>query len=307
MYCIYKATNKIDGKVYVGKTNNLPKRKREHFNDTRNLHLFSRALRKYGNDNFDWEVLEHSLETLEEANERERYWIKKNRSYFRWKNANGYNMTKGGDGGSCWNIKKIASYNKSGKLLAVFDSVTEAALFYGISGTTSLSAVCDNSERTCKGMMFASFDDAPLLEIKPFYRVSKRLVPIYQFDLNGNLIRKYDSITEACQSGFSRSGILGCANGRYKKSLGFIWRYEKDLKESVGKKVEPVNSIKGKYILQFTLNGQFVQKYNSCAEAARQNGIPNYKTIHKALTSDTHYSSGYKWHRTDDVNMTIPR
>lgn len=306
MYCIYKVTNKADGKVYIGKTNNLPKRKNEHYNDTRNLHLFSRALHKYGKDNFTWEVLEHSLKTLEDANVRERYWIKKYRSYFKWKNSNGYNMTKGGDGGSCWNIKRVASYDKDGKLLAAFESVTEAAEFYGISGTTSISAVCDNAERMCKDMMFASYGDVPRLEIEPFYRESKRRVLIYQLDLNGNIVKRHPSITEACQAGFRRSGILGCANGRYKQSDGFIWRYEKDLNDSVGKPLEPINSLVGKYILQFTLDGQFVRKYNSCAEAARQNGVPNYKSIHKALTSETHNSSGYKWYRSD-VNMTIPR
>lgn len=307
MYCIYKVTNKIDGKVYIGKTNNLPKRKNEHYNDARRIHLFSRALHKYGKDNFTWEVVEHSLKTLEEANDRERYWIKECRSYFRWKNSNGYNMTEGGDGGSCWNIKKIAAYDKRGKLLAVFESVTEAAEFYGISGTTSISRACDNTEMTCNGMMFVSFDDVPKPEIEPFHRESKRKVPIYQLDLNGNIVKQYPSITEACQAEFRRSGILGCANGRYKQSDGFIWRYEKNLRDSVGQSIEPVNSLKGKYILQFTLDGQFVRKYNSCAEAARQNGIPNYKIIHKALNSETHYSSGYKWYRNDDVDMSIPR
>ncbi len=300
-YCIYKAQNKANGKIYIGKTNNFLKRQGEHLHDCRTGHqLFSKALKKYGKEGFDWTIVEDDIQSLVAANRSEQFWIKYYRSYFKWKQSNGYNMTKGGDGGSCWNIKKIATYDKNGKLLAVFDSVTDAAKFYDISGTTSISAVCDNDERTCKGMMFVSFDVIPVPEIKPFHRESKRKVPITQLDLSGNIVRKYPSIKDACQTGFSRSGILGCANGRYKQSNGFIWKYEKDLNSCVGVEVEPMNSLKGKYVLQFTLDGQFVQKYNSCADAARQIGILNYKVIHKAINSETHYSSGFKWYRIDD-------
>lgn len=126
MICIYKATNRINGKVYIGKTNNFKARKLAH--ETKpNDHLFSRAIQKYGKENFDWVILEDGITSLEESNERERYWIAKYRSYFRWKDSNGYNMTRGGDGGGDWNIRKVAAYSLDGILVKAFDSVSECA------------------------------------------------------------------------------------------------------------------------------------------------------------------------------------
>jgi predicted GIY-YIG superfamily endonuclease len=58
-YIVYKATNKINGKIYVGKTYNFEKRKKEHIYDIDNDIPFHRALKKYGIDNFEWEIINH--------------------------------------------------------------------------------------------------------------------------------------------------------------------------------------------------------------------------------------------------------
>lgn len=47
-FVIYTATNKINGKIYVGKTYNFEKRKQEHIYDIDNGIPFHRALKKYG-------------------------------------------------------------------------------------------------------------------------------------------------------------------------------------------------------------------------------------------------------------------
>lgn len=96
---IYKATNLINGKVYIGKTT-MPfaQRKSKHkYNafkedgDAYEYHFY-RAIRKYGWDNFKWEIIDEA-DTKEELNEKEVFWIEYYDSYY-----NGYNMTKGGDG-----------------------------------------------------------------------------------------------------------------------------------------------------------------------------------------------------------------
>lgn len=49
---------------------------------------------------------------------------------------------------------------------------------------------------------------------------------ISQYDLDGQFIAKYNSVTEAHNStGFSISAIANCAKGRTKTSYGFIWKY----------------------------------------------------------------------------------
>lgn len=96
---IYKITNKVNGKVYIGKTvNTVEQRWKEHIcesklNRAKNRPLY-RAINKYGVDNFYIEVIEESKENNPQfLNERECYWIEYYGSF-----KNGYNATIGGDG-----------------------------------------------------------------------------------------------------------------------------------------------------------------------------------------------------------------
>ena len=94
---IYIITNKINGKVYIGKSNDIERRFKEHCsqyerNRTPNKPLYL-AFEKYGIYNFSFEILE--LCPSENLNEKERYWIQKYQSDDKEK---GYNILSGGDG-----------------------------------------------------------------------------------------------------------------------------------------------------------------------------------------------------------------
>jgi len=98
---IYKATNKIDGKCYIGQTvKSLKHRIQRHIQRCKSNgnFYFHNALRKYGFDNFQWEIL-CECESKEEMDEMEFHYIKQYDSY-----NNGYNMTWGGDKGT-WGWK----------------------------------------------------------------------------------------------------------------------------------------------------------------------------------------------------------
>lgn len=86
---IYKTTNLVNLKIYVGKDS---KNDPNYFGS--GLYL-ERAIKKYGKKNFKKEILERCL-TLEQLNDREKYWIKILNSNNR---KVGYNLTDGGDGG----------------------------------------------------------------------------------------------------------------------------------------------------------------------------------------------------------------
>lgn len=103
MYYIYKFTNKKNGKHYIGQTNNLQKRynghKSESFNPKASGYWlpFHCAIRKYGIENFSFDILEEIMdgESQNFINEREQYFIQ---YYNSLKDNNGYNVTIGGDG-----------------------------------------------------------------------------------------------------------------------------------------------------------------------------------------------------------------
>jgi group I intron endonuclease len=91
-YSVYKITNKVNGKCYVGLTKKSPEmRMFEHY---KRGFALTAAIDKYGSDNFELFVLDSGL-TKELAVEREKYWIQECQSTV---DKHGYNMTLGGDG-----------------------------------------------------------------------------------------------------------------------------------------------------------------------------------------------------------------
>jgi group I intron endonuclease len=116
MFYLYLIYNTINGKIYVGITNNPKTRWARHKSDAKSnrkqaIHC---AIYKYGNDKFIFKVVEN-IKTLEEANLREIEWIKSLKENF----YQLYNETNGGDGvsGTKWTKerKKIMSELNSGQ------------------------------------------------------------------------------------------------------------------------------------------------------------------------------------------------
>lgn len=94
---IYKITNKVNGKIYVGQTKkSVEDRFQRHIKAAKkkcNRYLYD-AMNHYGYDNFIIEAIETDIEK-ERIDEREIFWIKELSTLA----PNGYNMTKGGGGG----------------------------------------------------------------------------------------------------------------------------------------------------------------------------------------------------------------
>jgi len=102
---IYKTTNLVNGKIYVGQdSKNNPK----YFGSGLLLH---KAIKKYGIDNFEKEILEECSHK-EELDEREIYWIKFHNSTNK---KIGYNISEGGTGGKLTKVewKKGKTYEEA--------------------------------------------------------------------------------------------------------------------------------------------------------------------------------------------------
>lgn len=106
-YIVYKHLNKMNGKVYVGVTNDVDRRWRSSGieykppkNEIQHHRSFWNAIQKYGWENFDHLIIEENL-TMEEAFEKEKFYIE---LYDSTNKEKGYNIAKGGNGGIVYKV-----------------------------------------------------------------------------------------------------------------------------------------------------------------------------------------------------------
>lgn len=89
---IYKITNKITGKMYIGQTNNYKRRIQQHLNRAKNKHTeLYNDIRKYGNDAFEFSIIDET-NSDEELNKLEQYYINLYHT-----DVDGYNIKSGGN------------------------------------------------------------------------------------------------------------------------------------------------------------------------------------------------------------------
>lgn len=88
---IYKITNKINGHIYIGQSVNPQARWRDHIvgYSANEVSLIHRAIKKYGEENFTFEI----LGWFEDYNEKEREFIQ----YYHCLAPYGYNIQSGGE------------------------------------------------------------------------------------------------------------------------------------------------------------------------------------------------------------------
>lgn len=209
---IYKITNKINGKSYIGKTvRSIDERWHEHLreaNQTRSQHRpLYKAFNKYGIDNFTCELIEEV--SLEQVDARERYWIEYYKTF-----KIGYNITIGGDGKPYIDYDLVyATYKELKTCSAVAEKL------HIDPGTVSYIV------KACGGQVIPQGRDNLL---------APKIVNMY--DLNGNYLQTFPSCSAAVkwcvennfckkESSGARGHICNCANGKEKTAFKHIWRY----------------------------------------------------------------------------------
>lgn len=191
---IYKITNLINNKVYIGQSVDIEERWKHHrsnINTTdtkkRNLYIYQ-AMRKYGIENFEFSILEECDKSL--LNEKEEYWIE----YYHSHNKEfGYNLTDGGTNPP-YTGKKINQYDLDGNYIRSFKSAAEAAREYNIIPAT-ITNCCygiKTNPTACGYLWRFDYQSPP----QPYKRKANRY-DIEQYDLNNNLIQTFPSLRQA--------------------------------------------------------------------------------------------------------------
>jgi group I intron endonuclease len=117
---IYRITNLINGKKYIGKTKNLTERWFEHQRIAflrKKQHPLYDAIRKYGIGNFKIETID-STKKYKDLDLLEQKHIQKENSLHI--NGSGYNLTAGGSGGDTWTNRSAESKKLTSQKLSIF-------------------------------------------------------------------------------------------------------------------------------------------------------------------------------------------
>ena len=350
---IYLITNNVNGKKYVGQTiHSINIRWIQHKSEAKRGIpdvYFVRAMKKYGVENFSIQELEQCDNSL--LDEREQYYIK---LYNSNNNLKGYNSTIGGNSNnrkyepelilSYWqqgfsaieiaeklsccrqtivtvlkennisefeirsrgvklnsrkNKKVVLQYDLTGELINIFSCVEEAADITGY-GITGIREVCNHKISTAHGYIWCHEDEPKTIE-ELINELPKKKTQreIEQYDLNGNFIKKYDSIAEAAETlGLHRTSIENALTNKAFNCQGYLWKYVDD-SEDILEKVKRNNNKKDYLkigINQYTKDGVFIKHYDSAADAAKdldKNG--GGSSITKACKGKLKTAYGYKW------------
>lgn len=218
---IYKITNKVLNKSYIGKSVHIEDRWKQHLSGRGSMELYLDFI-KYGKENFIFEI----LEVCDESNltRQEKYWINFYHTY-----PDGYNLNDGGDNSKyaiAKTKKTIYCYDLEGNFLAEYESLKEAQRQTGIDNS-NISRAAKTQGRT-KGYMW-SYEKLPQLnkyKRKTNNKTSGKRKPVGQFDKEGNLIQIYESSAEAKrQTGISNSSIGEVCQNKRKTAGGYIWKF----------------------------------------------------------------------------------
>jgi group I intron endonuclease len=112
---IYKITNKINGKFYIGQSVDIERRFMEHKTPHGTITSIKLAMRKYGKENFLFEVIEECSE--EDLDEREMYWIATLKPQ--------YNRCSGGTGSKNHHVSEETRAELSQKSRAYWDRLPD--------------------------------------------------------------------------------------------------------------------------------------------------------------------------------------
>lgn len=220
---IYKITNKINGKIYIGQSiNDINVRFTRHINDALSGRLqthLANAIRKYGKDAFSIEVLDIAF-TQEELTQKEYFWINKlnackygynetNNPYkcggntYQFKNesemkkiSNKISKTKLKDKNP--NARRVKCKNMITNEEYHFNSFIEMQEFFNEKNHSFITERCYNQIAFLyKGKWNIAFEENDYSTDVTFYKNNNKSVKIFVEDLTSNMIQEFPSFASA--------------------------------------------------------------------------------------------------------------
>lgn len=261
---IYKITNNINGKIYIGQTRvTEPQRWQQHVWHANNKPdndspLLCRAIKKYGKENFTRTIIEECNNQL--LNEREIYWIK----YFNSTNHEiGYNVENGGQGHLKYSDEEIL------EAYAEYHSIVQAS--------KALNMSRDQMSKRLQAMQIETSNE----------------IPVCQYDLQGNFIKEYPTMAEAAKE--TNTPLYHIREqGVYNK---FLWLH-KNSTQTPQERLNQLSCLAHDLfdIQQYNESGELVAEFSNASEASKKTGI-NVSSIKAASSGRQVSAGGFLWVR----------
>lgn len=293
-YIIYKTTNKVNGKIYIGIHGTDLSKEQSYIGcgvtkkDQKKSRSkgFPGAVHKYGYDNFEREILfiyPYTEEGLKLALQKEAELVTP--EFVKRKDT--YNLVPGGLANMGFSLRKaIVQYSIEGKVIRVWDSITIAERELNIKG---ISLALNNHYKHCGKFQWRFYNEEEgLLDIEPI-QLNKKSV--YQFDLQGNLIKCFKSVCEASKqfqnNKSARVAISDVCNGTRVQALGYYWSFKPKFEPKKNNHLSPV--------AKYDDEGNFIESYSTLKEAATAHGLKTSSNIVAAIKGIQKHCKGFRW------------
>lgn len=249
---IYEILNKKNGKSYIGQTLNYKNRCYGHKHKLKNnKHVnkyLQRSWNKYGEESFEFNILE-KCKSLKELNKKEKKWIEKKKAT---NSDYGYNNMNGGNNGNHSQETKellrdifaeikgitVYQYDLKGNFIRKHNSIIQAE--------RNTPANRQGIKNCCEGIQGKSgnfqwsYTKKPSIDKYNIKRSDKGVLnpnhnstkSVKQYDLSGNFIKEYPSISKAsAETGSNKINIGLVCSGKRNTCNGYVWKYKKDNKK----------------------------------------------------------------------------
>jgi len=321
---IYKITNKVNGKVYIGQTYDMNYRWTHHKSDLNhnrhhNIHL-QNAWNIYGQNNFDFAILEKC--SVDQLDAKEQFWIKQYDSC-----AKGYNLDCGGLGVRGYKHTEAELFKmhriQNPKIVMQFDMDFNLIQEW-IGGVSHINKTlkytkecillrCEhrilNKMTPYKNSYWIYKDEYESDRFSWNQYMNNVQYPeekiICQYDTSFNLVKEWYHRQDLRDSGYNLKSIFDICNHSSSRRLylGYIWEY-KDYDFSDGR-YGFGDSYKYKHVTRkinmlLEKNGDIVKTFNSIVDACDYLNRPHsFRSNIIGAIQKQHRASGYYWEYVD--------
>lgn len=284
MACIYKITNTINNKVYIGETTRtMNARWRQHkarAKDSQYTEYLYRAIRKYGIENFTIEELTKCAD--EDRFKIETEYITKYHSWVGFEDCNGYNLVLSQEGVAPIMAQEILNCWNDGLTIVQISERLHV-------NVKTIGQSLKNNGITQK----------EIYDRRGKVTGQRSWKPIIQYTMDGEYINEYESISAAAKA-MNKTSVSqiqkSCTGKTSLTAYGYVWQYKDDdnIEEVVSLlKTKTKTGINKKAIRQIDDNGNIIAEYESASAAGRAFGKAHAAFAKAARDGSVAY--GYHW------------